>query len=555
MRALGLLLSVACGAALATTQVASLDLPLMLANGERILDLGAIPRTNVFSWVHRDFPYVNDKWGFMVLVAGAWRLGGVAGLWALKIALGAAMGGLLHALAARTTTPGRATGLACLGLAMLAYRLFLRAEWVSYLFTAGALLLVPGVLARRRCAAIAIVLLVPLWAVFHLYWFTIPFLLLAAGAATRSIRTLLAGGLSVGAAALSPFGVDNLLHPFRISRQLADTNLREAITELRWPFAGDAPLTVFHALAIVLAFLVVFAIVANFRARRPADAAVLLVLLALSFQVDRNLAMLGLAVPLVAASPVSAAIARVLPAGGVLALVVLAGTWFRVPAIAAEREPGSGWQEGLYPWKLASEFDPAWRGEHWANDLSIGSFLDLARGESFIDGNTHGFPPDFLREYRALLEGEVTVPEIDAEYRPDAWALRHAGRPTRVLVLGLFLGGEWAPAKWDDVATVFRRDLDPGAADASWKRWLRDEYLPRAAAWFPSADAALADARAQGLTGLALWRRAAETSPWNGRFHAEIARELEAGGDRTTAARWWRLALRLTPDDDARRPR
>ena len=47
---------------------------------------------------------------------------------------------------------------------------------------------------------------------------------------------------------------------------------------------------------------------------------------------------------------------------------------------------------------------------------------------------------------------------------------------------------DYAPAAWDDVATLFRKESDPDRADVRWRKWLRGIYLPVALAWFPSDD-------------------------------------------------------------------
>ena len=157
---------IALGALLGCTRLGSLDLPLMLENGRVILETGEIPRTNVFSWVNGEHAYLNDKWGFMVLVAGVGKLAGSAGLSALKMLFGALMGGLLHLLARRALPLRPAAVTACVALTMLSYRLHLRAEWISYLGAAATLLLVPRVDAGDRRATVLQIALMPFWIQF-----------------------------------------------------------------------------------------------------------------------------------------------------------------------------------------------------------------------------------------------------------------------------------------------------------------------------------------------------------------------------------------------------
>ncbi len=530
------------GGAFGLTKLASLDLPLALANGHRVLGGGGIPRTNVASWVRPDFPYVNDKWGFDVLVSAADAALGDAGLHALTILLGAAMAALLFALCRRSSDGWRAAGLAALGSTMLGYRLFLRAEWMSYLFVAATLLLLPGLLARERRSEIAFLALVPVAAACHPYWFLGPVIVLVAAAAERSARTFVAGLAGVAVAAISPFGFDNVLHPFRVAGQVAGTELTDAIGELRAPFAAGAPVTCFHVLAIALVIASVAAIVAHLRARRWSDAAVLATLVAVSARFDRNLAMLGLAVPLVAAAPIAPRLRAALCVAGAFGVVTLVCAAMGVTAFLAGREPGFGWQDGLFPARLAASLGPSRAGARYVNDLSIGSFLVRARGEAFIDGNTHGYPREFLAEYRRALTGEIGVEVLDAAYPNDGWVLRHNAPTTREMILGLFLGGDHAPIEWDDVATRFARmPDDPEAADRRWRRWLSEAYLPAALEWFPSDEECRFATKADPDWG----RRAAVLCPWRVRYYDEMVRRFTETGDTVAAARCLRYASRF----------
>lgn len=530
------------GGAFGMTKIASLDLPLALANGHRLLSDGTITRTNVWSWANPGFAFVADKWGFDLLVSAADAVAGVAGLHAVTILSGAAMAAVLVALCRRSTDGWRAAGLAALGTTMLAYRLFLRAEWMSYLFAGATLLLLPGLLARRRRSEIAFLALVPVAAACHPYWFLGPLLVVVAAAAARNARTFLVGLAGVAAAAVSPFGIDNVLHPLRLAGQVADAEITAAVGELRAPFSAGAPVTSFHVLAVALAIASAAAVVALVRARRWSDAAVLATLVAVSVRFDRNLAMLGLAVPLVAAAPIAPRVRNAMSAAGGIGVVTLVCAALGVAPFLAGREPGFGWQEGLFPTRLAAALGPSRPGARYVNDLSIGSCLVRTRGEAFIDGNTHGFPAGFLAEYRRALTGEIGVDVIDAKHPNDGWVLRHNVPTTRSMILGLFLGGDYAPAEWDGVATRFARmPDDPETADRRWRRWLGEVYLPSALDWFPSDDECMLATKADPDWG----RRAAVLCPWRARYYDEMVRRFTETGDTVRAARCLRYASRF----------
>ena len=535
---------IALGLLLGCTRLGSLDLPLMLANGERILADGAIPRTNVFSWVNADHAYLNDKWGFMVLVAGVERAGGIPALAALKMALGGLMGALLF-LVARVSLDRRAAATAaCIALTMLSYRLHLRAEWFSYAFVATTLLLLPRVASGDRRATIAQIALMPIWAATHGYWVLGPLVLLAWAVGDRSIRVAATGLACVAAAAISPFGADNVLHPIGVLGQLSGP-LAAAVTELRTPFSGGAPFTFFHALALLLSCVALFAVVVHFRARRIGDALVLLLLLAVAWRLDRNLALLGLTLPLAVGA--SGRLARGIVYADVVWIAGLVGLAMGAPSVARDRSFGVGEHAGRFPVTLLKSLPAAWASEHYINDFSLGSWLVRQRGEAFIDGNTEGYPAEFLARYRRILESDEAVASVQAQFAPDGWLLRTSSAPTRVLVLGLFIDGRAAPAKWDDVATLFRYDIDPEAADRQWREWLQSVYLPQARAWFPTA----ADARSAAQAALpdsakndelALLRGAILVQPWSAELYGAMADAYAARDDGVNAARCRRWA-------------
>ena len=539
--ALPLAAVIALGAALGCTQIASLDLPLALANGARTLDTGAVSRTNDWLWTFPGYPCVHDKWGFDVLVAAADRAGGTAALQGLQLAFGAAMGAVLFALARRAESPWRAAGVAALGLAMLSFRLFLRAEWISFLGAGATLWLLPGILARRRAHEIAFVAMMPVWAACHLYWFLGPLVVLVAAATGRSGRTALVGAFGVLAAAASPFGFENVLHPVRVAVQLESTEMRGLISEMRFPFGTDVPWSFFHVLALALVLWSAAAVAAFVRARNWRDAVLVAIWLALSSHIERNIALLGIVVPLLATAPLGALVTRVVPWFGLAGPVTAACVALGQEPFLAGRLPGFGWEEDMFPSALVARLDPATRGEKYVNDFSIGSFLDQARGGSFIDGNTHGYPNDFYALVERSTDGSVAIEEIDAKFPNDGWLVRHNRSTTRDWIVGLFVNGDYAPVVWDGVATLFKKTNSPEDADHAWRRWLADEYLPRARPWFGDDDAVAAAVRGDPNAS----RHAVVLAPWSAKWYLELAHDYERTGDGVRAGRCLRWASRL----------
>jgi hypothetical protein len=521
----------ALGFALGSTRLISLDLPLMLANGDVILSSGGIPRTNVFSWTNPDHGYLNDKWGFMVLVSAVHGVAGATGLSILKASLGAVLAGLVFAVARVRNAPWTAAGMAALGMAMLAYRLHLRAEVVSFIAVAATLRLLPEIRASKRWSWAAVVGMVPIAAACHGYWILVPIVVVVVGVAASEWRTAAIGVAALLAAVVSPYGLANLAHPFRVLAQL-DTGLGEAITELGAPFGG--PLNVFHGLAVLCALGAVAAVVSALRRRCWEEAALLVLVVVLAFRIDRNLALLGL-VPALMRAPARATWV------GLAGPLLLVGIASGVPRIALGRSLGPGWEERMYPRRVAAEV-PA--DARYVNDLSIGSFLVLARGTAFIDGNTEGYPPAFLADYRDMLAGATGIADVDERFQPDGYLLRHTVPTTRAVILGLFLSIDYAPTQWDDVATAFEKTDDPEQADDRWRTWMRDVYAPHAATFFTAPEDAGVEG---GRADLATLRNAVEACPYHAPFYEALAEAYDRSGDLLRAARCTRLATRLGP--------
>ncbi|MCE9634613.1 MAG: hypothetical protein K8T90_02820 [Planctomycetes bacterium] len=538
------------GALLAGVRMTSFDLPLMIASGDRLLTTGEIPHTNPFHWPNPGFAWLDDKWGFGLLCSGANRVAGGAGLTLLNVVLGAAAGLLLYAVARRRSGAWYASGLAVVGVSVLSYRSMLRAEWISYLGVAWTLLHLDGVVAGDRRRIALVLAAMPIWAACHVYWFLGPVVIVAASIAAPiaawSWKGAVTGLAAAAAAALSPYGVANVLHPFRILTQQGSTGLSDAIVELRVPFVSGGPFTFFHLLAAIAAAQVLVWTVTSWRGGRRGNAVVSFVLAAVALRYDRNLAFIGVAYVFAAPTAPEGSEERTASWQGWIAVPLVVGHLAGAAWFAPERRAGFGWDERAFPFDLVAAEPVA--GKRFANDLSIGSFLDWKAGASFVDGNTHGYPDDHFALYRKALEGSITVHDVDRAFANDGWFLRTSAPHTRVLVVGLLLEGDYAPVAHDAVATLFRPVDDPERADALWKAWLRDVYLPVGRTWFASPDAALASVpggAAPAKDDTLTWRRLVAASPLHRPFLDGLRAAYDARGETVQAARVWRLARRL----------
>jgi hypothetical protein len=78
-------LLVAAGALAGAFRLRSYDLFWHLATGKHILESGAVPRGDPFSFTAAGAPWVDHSWLFQLVLWGAWDLAGVWGPWILKM--------------------------------------------------------------------------------------------------------------------------------------------------------------------------------------------------------------------------------------------------------------------------------------------------------------------------------------------------------------------------------------------------------------------------------------------------------------------------------------
>ncbi|MBN2492622.1 MAG: hypothetical protein JXQ29_17380 [Planctomycetes bacterium] len=524
-----------CGSLLAAMAVfaafplIALDLPLHLAMGELILDRGAVPPTNVVLHTQENTPCVNDKWLHQVAVALVHRAAGTAGLHGLRWGLVLATVLATFALARRLAPPGPAAVAVLSTAPLLVHRLALRPELWSDLFTALFLLVLLAPRADRPARLLALVPFQVLWANLHVYFLLGPALALLIGATRTGARrrwSLALGGLLALASLLTPAGPAGLLQPFRVAASL--TALGEgAISEAAAIWSPSVPWALPRVGLVAAAAL---ALVGLLRARGRLALPIWLAalpLIALGTVLHRNLPLAGLGILLLlaAAPPLRAAWLDValVPAAAAAAILLVAAGPLADPALDG-RSFGTGWSERMFPFRAArflAEQRPA--GEIF-NDIASGGcyvFVAFPERRAFIDGNTSGYPPSFLEEYRRVLALDIPHRALIRKYRVTHFLLRHDAPATRFLVPALFRDEGLVLAFYDPAATVFlARELAPGLADRR-RDWLRDVLPHVRDALFPEREqvkpllreaAALVTSRPEGVADLA--GRACLLDPW-----------------------------------------
>jgi hypothetical protein len=473
-----------------------------LRTGQLIVETGAIPKTDPYTYTVPGSRWIDIHWLFQLALYGAYSLGGHRGVVLAQTAWVACLVAILASIGwrrERAALSGLALGLF---LAVAADRFEPRPELSSFLFLAALLAL----LARfERHADAWIWAAVPIqlvWANVHgLFALGLAVLaihlaaevahpMMRPGARLRParIRRLAAVTLAAALASLlNPNGLEGALYPVHQLGMIGPPEQRgvfgSIIAELIPPLDqrhGSLPLAL--ALWGALATLSFLAMALNWRRVPAADPLLWVAFLYLALGAQRNMALFAVvAAPILVRNLGEFADAHPLPrqvwrAAGVLAaaaLLVLAvdfvrGSFFE--RLGSFRESGLGPLEALQPVRavdwIARERPPGPICHHMAD----GGYLAWRLYPDYrvmTDGRLEVYGPE------RLLELHVSDPErfraLDAQYRFGSVLLHHSLFPTDSLLRWLYLHPSWRLVQVDDSAALFVRaaqgDAEPRAVD------------------------------------------------------------------------------------------
>jgi hypothetical protein len=192
----------------------AIDLAYHIKVGQLMVADRALPRTDVLAWTTAGEPWLDQNWGAQLVLYGIWWLGGFPLLAVVNAALTVATWGLVAAACRRRTANLRLiAGAVLAGYAASAAAFSVRPQMFSLLLFAVELYLLEVARTRPR-AALAVPLLMPLWANLHgAFVVGIGLLVIeAAVAAWRrdragAARWLLVTAASVAGLLLNPWGV------------------------------------------------------------------------------------------------------------------------------------------------------------------------------------------------------------------------------------------------------------------------------------------------------------------------------------------------------------
>jgi hypothetical protein len=413
---------------------------------------GAIPTADSFSWTAFGEPWTLNSWGFNVLVAGAYRLGGLAGVALASATLVMLLVALILLAAWRLAAAAAVTGIVLFAAALPLLPMWLaaRPQLVDYIAVVALTLLLGGVAEGRKpvLAVLGIGLLCVVWVNLHA---TALIAIPIAGAcalvllARRSTRRRGLWALAATAAAISgilanPYGVSLLAQAAQVKGESAGS-----ILEWQSPALTNVAELVMMAIGVLALALAV-------RSRNAAYAVTLVVTL-----LGSAIAIRFAPLVLVVAIPVLASAAsrdwvtdymrtrRVVlaPGAAALALVFLI---MAIPALGHVGQPAPS----LYPQEVISRIPS---GCKVFTSYLLGGFIELIRPDVRVNVDSRN---DLFGEDR-VLEADRTLQGRGDVTRALAGAACALVPPSSGLALRLNGDPAWRLAAAEGVAALYVR--------------------------------------------------------------------------------------------------
>lgn len=429
-----------------------------IAVGQGILESGAMPRVDVYSFTRPGEPWLSSSWLAQVIYALSYNLAGWAGPVVIASAAIAATFALLASILERRISAIHATLVALAAMVLSAPHFLARphvlAMPVMVAWAAGLM----AASERRQPPSFWLLPLITLWANLHGGFvfglvlagaFAIDALWNAAPAQRQGLALRWAGfGLAaLAACCVTPYGWESILASHRI---LDLGELLRLISE--WAPADFSRLSPFEAAILIL---IAGALYRGIRLSPPRIALVL-GLLHMALSHGRNLELFALLLPIVVLAPVSGQLAlrpersvalKLVPAA-LLTVTLIVSTW----ALAAHRTyaPPSGDSPAAAVAAIKAN-----GLQRVLNDRAFGGYLIWRQVPVFIDGRAELYGESFTMAYYNALELKDVGRFIGLlkEHDIDGLLLR-PGAPA----VGLLdhLGG-WRRIYADDASVLYRR--------------------------------------------------------------------------------------------------
>ncbi len=420
--------------------------------GEWMLGHGQVLRADVFSYTAANTPWHTQEWLAEIAMALGWRGGwpGVHLLFALAAAL--TTGVTAHAVRKRVdflpALVAVVLGLACVTGSLLARPHVLSLPLLA-IWTAGL------VAAREedRTPPFWLIVVIPLWANLH---GSFAFGLALAGALaveavilsnTRVKAALLWGlflALACASALLTPFSVEGLLFPFKLSGMQSLAHIGE------WQPADFSSLSPF-AIA-VLAALFVFG--SGKVTVPPLRLALVLGLVAIAAMHSRHQMLLGIVAPMLLAPSLAkswpAREEKAQPLFAALAMILLA-----VAAVSRLMLPVTRGDDDVTPATALAHVPRFVRETPVLNDYAFGGALIWNGVRPFIDSRADLYGDIFLRNYAVITSPDKDALAAALTFHHVRWTIFQRDQPV-VKLLDAMPG--WRRHYVDKLAVIHVRD-------------------------------------------------------------------------------------------------
>ncbi len=517
-----------CVLALSWHKIESLDTGYHLAYGKHFLDHGRIVERDPFLLPQNAEPFVNANWGSQIVMAIAHRAAGPSGLIAVRTLLLVIVFTGIAVVLRRYTTSLSWLAAAWLLAGIAGYERFsLRPELFSYAIMLVMLTLLSRLTLHRR-HVVLIALLQLLWVNLHSY-FLIGLFLTGALIAGELLVTqngdrpqrLRAFGIALAAQVvacfMNPWGWRGAIFPIQTLSYLRRANAMgggpespsasawSLISEFHSPFRYVGELInarTMHAYYVLLVIAAI-GIVACIVRRRLGTMLLLILLMAMSFQMRRNIAQFALAGAPLAMGAITALMTirsqtpkwlRLLPP----TLVTLASIWWTVGLVNGRfyyaerritRQFGTDYSQRTFTTDAVK-----WLAAH--QDLQPNLFVDYfsssntlpwlpGRFKLFVDTNTFAYKEETLAAAFDLGLGKRAHADI-FDHEEINVALLHSGPDTQPLIMRLVADyTNWALVYFDRQAVIFIRRIPehieiikanhPTAANLDPRGWI-DSY-------------------------------------------------------------------------------
>lgn len=428
-----------------------------LAAGQWMLDHGRVPQVDVFSHTRAGAPWVPHEWLSEVLMALAWR----AASWSGVLALYAfAAGAAAMMMARRLSRSLDGIGLLLAGVlafGCMAPSLVARPHLLVLPVLVGWVCLLLDARDRTRAPPLAAALLMLLWANLHGSY--VLGLALAAAFALEALieaedrldvvrRWGVFGLLSAAAAAVTPNGVQGLIHPFAITSMSALPTITE------WRPADFSKVTPFEIAILATAFIGL-----SKGVRVPAFRLLLVLgLLHLALAHMRHQLVLAAVAPLILAPYFAQA--KTPPVRARAAAPALALAVFAAAALLAGRLilPVERTTDRVTPAAALAQVPAELRSQPVFNDYDYGGYLIFSDVPTFIDGRADMFGDAFTADYMRAEAGDARRLAALLDNHSVAWTLL---RPQSPAVRWLDSQPAWRRLHADGQAVVHVRAPNP----------------------------------------------------------------------------------------------